>query len=70
MEFETREDEQEHEWDCRRARPARLLPARGHRHAAAIVQVSGYRTDCVSNNTSTVTLSVPPELYDHARRVP
>lgn len=45
----------------------KLLFARNHRHAGAIVAASHYRTDYAGDSTYTVTLSVPPEVYDYAR---
>lgn len=54
----------------RRYALARLLQARGHAHAAAIVAVSHYRSDMSWNedDVAIVTLAVPPELYDVTRR--
>jgi hypothetical protein len=49
---------------------ARLLQARGERHAAAIVAVSSYCDVCVDNwngGQYEAVLAVPPELYDQAR---
>ncbi|PVA87566.1 hypothetical protein DDJ47_18560 [Mycobacteroides abscessus] len=67
VDFETREDEQEYEWDGRRAAMSRLLLARGHHQAAGIVHASQYRAAYADGGTYTVTLSIPAEFYDYAR---
>lgn len=67
MEFATREDEQDWEWEGRRHALAALLQARGFAHAAAIVAMSEYRTDYAGDNCYDVTLAVPPHLYDRVR---
>jgi hypothetical protein len=62
------DDDREYQFDRDRHALAQLLQARGEGHAAAIVAVSHYSTDYVGNDKWNVTLAVPAELYDLARK--
>ncbi|MFB1298616.1 hypothetical protein ACAG24_024200 [Mycobacterium sp. pW049] len=67
MEFESREDAEEYEWEGRRHALAKLLQSRGAPEAAAIVAVAHYRVDYAGDDAYLVTLSIPAEFYDPAR---